>query len=246
LGDAVSGPWAVNTASESEGSISVSVSGSSASFRGAAPAFRSEGMLTFVRGGALRKLVLDSGCLRLDEPVQFVEDEAIDRCSRVLLPAGYLRRLAFLHPNGPADLNELRGVTVKEHAWLDGARLVLLLTFDGRRVGPFEEVVVLEGTQVIDWVPLLNGRLSDLRASPRGRYFAVITEDPQEVRLFDRDCDVLPIPPLTGAHAVAWSPSSRWTAVATSASVYVFRTGAPNTRVRRLGIRAGDIAWRVS
>ena len=246
LGDAVSDPRWQEAASETEGSLDVSVDGRNAGFRGSAPAFRNDGTLTFVRDGALRVLRLDPECLRLDEPVQFVEDEVIDRCSRVLLRAEHLRRLAILHPNVPTDLSELRSTTVKEHAWLDDERLVLLLAFDVRRVGPFELVAVLEGTQVIDWVPVFNGLLSDLRVSPRGRYFAVITEDPEEVRLFDRDGKVLPIPPLTGAHAVAWSPSSRWTAVATRADVYVFRTGASNTRVRRLGIRAGDIAWRAS
>jgi hypothetical protein len=247
--DFVDPPWAGNTASESEGSIYVSVDGPTASFRGSAPASRPDGTLTFVRDGALRTLLLDPDCLRLDEPVQFVEDEVIDRCSRVLLRSVYLRSLAVHHPNAPGDLSELRSVTVKEHAWLDDERLVLLLAFDVRRVGPFELVAVLEGTRVIDWVAVFNGLLSDLRVSPRGHYFAVITDDPQEVRLFNRDGDVLPIPPLpslTGAHAVAWSPSSRWMAIATRADVYVFRTGAPYTRVRRLGIRAGDIAWRAS
>ena len=246
FGDAVWDSQRANAASETQGAITVSVDGPSVSFLGSAPAFRRDGTLTFVRDGALRMLLLDPECLRLDEPVQFVGDEVIDRCSRVLLRAGYVRRLAILHPNAPGDLSELQSVTVKEHSWLDTERLVLLLAFNVRGVRRFEQVVVLEGTRVVDWVPVYNGRLSDLRVSPRGRYFAVMSVDPEQVRLFDRDGKVLPIPPLTGAHAVAWSPSGNWTAVAADADVYVFRTGAPNTQVRRLGIRAGDIAWRLS
>jgi hypothetical protein len=235
FGDAVWDAQRANAASETEGAIYVSVDGQSVSFLGSAPAFRRDGTLTFVRDGALRMLLLERDCLRLEEPVQSVEDEAIDRCSRVLLRSGYLRSLASLHPNAPADPSPLGSVTVKEHSWLDTERLVLLLAFDVRGARRFEQVVVLEGTRVVDWVPIYNGRLSDLRVSPRGRYFAVISEDPEEVRLFDRGGNVLPIPPLKGAHAVAWSPSENWTAVATDADVYVFRTGAPNTQVRRLG-----------
>jgi hypothetical protein len=235
-------PSGESSASESEGRVNVSRYNSSgsatqgASLAGSAPAFRPDGTLSFFYQGALR--VLDRACL----PVP----ETVDRCSRVLLRPAALRRLALLHPSAPDDPSPgvLREVVVKGHAWLDEERVVLLMQLDVLAAGRFEHVVVLEGTRVVDVVPASGGRLTGLRVSPRGRYFAVQTEDPDGVLLFDRDGTGLPLPPLTRPRAIAWSPGEEWTALATPASVYVFRTGASSPLVRRLGLRAGDIAWR--
>jgi hypothetical protein len=239
-------PGGESSASESEGIVYASVFGTqSISFRGSAPAYRRTGTLTFVRDGALRLLLLGSGCLRLREPVQFVREDLIDRCSRVLLRPGDLRRLALLHPSAPADPSLLRQVTVKAHAWLDDARLVLLLAVDVLAAGRFEQVVVVGGRSAIAVVPVSGGRLSALQVSPRGRYFAVRAEDPDAVLLFDRDGNALDRPSLTRAHALAWSPGERWTAVATDDGVEIWRTTAPNRPLRQVGIRAGDLAWRL-
>jgi hypothetical protein len=243
-------PRGDRSASESDGRIILSESGSSgpagqsASFAGSAPAFRPDGSLSFFRDGALREL--DPGCIPLREPPELVEEARVDRCSQVLLRPADLRRVALLHPSAPDDPRPglLRRVTVKAQAWLDEERRVLLVQLDVLAAGRFEEIVILEGGRVVDLEPASGGRLTGLEVSPRGRYFAVLTEDPDGVLLFERDGTGLPLPPLTRPRAVAWSPGERWTALATRASVYVFRTGASSPLVRRLGLRAGDIAWR--
>jgi hypothetical protein len=242
---AVWDPWGEGSAAESDGSVTASAGAQSISFEGSAPAYRRNGTLTFVRDGALRLLPLVSGCLPLREPVQHVREDLIDRCSRVLLRPGDLRRLALLHPSAPADPSLLRRVTVKAHAWLDDARLVLLLAADVLAAGRYEQVVVVGGRRAIAVVPVSGGRLSALQVSPRGRYFAVRAEDPDAVLLFDRDGNALDYPSLTRAHAIAWSPGERWTAIATEDDVEIWRTTAPNQPLRRLGIRAGDLAWRL-
>ena len=239
-------PGGESSASESDGSVTASLFVTqSVSFSGSAPAYRRNGTLTFVRDGALRLLLLDSACLRLREPVQSVQEDVIDRCSRVLLRPGDLRRLALLHPSAPADPSLLRRVTVKAHAWLDDARLVLLLAVDVLAAGRYEQVAVVGGRRAIAVVPVSGGRLSALQVSPRGRYFAVRAEDPDAVLLFDRDGNALDHPALTRAHAIAWSPGERWTAIATKDEVEIWRTTAPSQPLRHLGIRAGDLAWRL-
>jgi hypothetical protein len=188
-------PAAESSASESDGSVTASVGTQSISFRGSAPAYRRNGTLTFVRDGALRLLLLGSGCLRLREPVQFVREDLIDRCSRVLLRPGDLRRLALLHPSAPADPSLLRQVTVKAHAWLDDAQLVLIVALDVLAAGRFGQVVVVGGRRAIAVVPVSGGRLSALRASPRGRYLTVRAEDPDAVLLRPRrPCARTPVP----------------------------------------------------
>jgi hypothetical protein len=122
---------------------------------------------------------------------------------------------------------------------------VLLLAADVLAAGRYEQVVVVGGRRAIAVVPVSGGRLSALQVSPRGRYFAVRAEDPDAVLLFDRDGNALDHPSLTRAHAIAWSPGERWTAIATEDDVEIWRTTAPNQRLRRLGIRAGDLAWRL-
>jgi hypothetical protein len=44
-------------------------------------------------------------------------------------------------------------------------------------------------------------------------------------------------------HAIAWSPDERWTAVATRASVYVFRTEETDGTLIRIPITVRDLAW---
>jgi hypothetical protein len=236
-------PRGLGFAVESEGSIlAAATEGVAVSFLGSAPAFTPGGVLSFVRDGAVRGL--DLLCLRRIEPAEFVDDDELARCSRELLRARDLRRAARKHPNVPDEPRFLLRVGVKEAAWLGRERLVAVLTLDIRFVGRYEALAVFEGARLLRLLPALGPRFSSLRASSRGSYFAVGTENPAGILLFDADGRPLTLPELADPHAVAWSPGETWTAVATRASVYVFRSESPEADLRRLGIRAADLAWR--
>jgi hypothetical protein len=53
------------------------------------------------------------------------------------------------------------------------------------------------------------------------------------------------LPPIGNVRAFAWSPTERWALLATSrGSVYLFRPGTGDARLRRLDVTARDLAWR--
>ena len=43
--------------------------------------------------------------------------------------------------------------------------------------------------------------------------------------------------------AVAWSPDERWTALATSQSVYIYQSDQPDGRVVRVPLEVRDLDW---
>jgi hypothetical protein len=236
--------WHANSSTwafESEGSIVFAAQDEFFSFEGSAPAFGRSSSLAFFRDGEVR--VLEPACVRAG-PGTWAGRNEVDRCSRTLLRAADLRRAARKHPNTPESARFLRSVRVQEAAWLDQERLVVLLALDIRFVGRYEEIAVFEGPRIVEVIVGLGARFSGLRVSPRGRYFGVRTENPEGILLFDRDGGTLTLPFGLQPHAFAWSPGESWTAVAARGSVYVFRTGNPPLRVRRLGITAADLAWR--
>jgi hypothetical protein len=165
----------------------------------------------------------------------------------VLVPARALRRALYENPSIPPGTTRflrLRGV--EEAAWLGERRLVAILATEQVSGPPQDFIGIFEGPRVVRIVRGLGWLFSDLRASPRGSFFAVSATNGAGFVLFDRDGGPAPAPPVTGYRAMAWSPDERWAALATRASVYVFRAGTANLRLRRLEIIARDLAWRAA
>jgi hypothetical protein len=104
----------------------------------------------------------------------------------------------------------------------------LLAGFDGTRLS-----FVLRRPQI--------GDAHMIRASPRGRYVAVLNRE--GVRVFTRTGLELWLPSLPSPHAIAWSPDERWTAAASRKSVYVFLTRRPQARLVRIPVRVRDLDW---
>jgi hypothetical protein len=187
--------------------------------RGAAPAWRPGGTLTYVAGGTLQEW--PSG--------------------EVVLSQNDLAVALRAHPGVP-DSGRVRGVAVEETAWLDDDRVVVTLSV------PVEDsvehlVAVFEGRR-LRWVEFAGPQtLFDVRASSGGRFFAVMAGS--SFLLFDSRRGLIETPARIGAdlHALAWSPDERWVAAAAGSSVYVFRPGDQG-RVRELPITASDLAWR--
>jgi hypothetical protein len=201
---------------------------------GTAPAFTRFGNLTFARDGAVH--IADPACLLNDQG-------GFEPCSRVAVRAGNLRRAVRGQTNVFEFAEFLRGLTVEEAVWLDADRLALILAGE-TSVGRFEALALVDDSGNVQLLEGGFNDLSDLAASPRGRYLAVSTASSPGLALFDRDGNAIPLPPLTEPHAIAWSPGDTWTAVATRASVHIFNAGRPGSRVRRLPIAAADLAWR--
>jgi hypothetical protein len=84
--------------------------------------------------------------------------------------------------------------------------------------------------------------MRDLRVSPRGSFVSLHAN--QRLLVIDADGRPVALPPFIDPRALTWSPDERWSAVATTHSVFVFRTEAPEVRIRRLPIAARDLSWR--
>jgi hypothetical protein len=215
--------------------LTSAVTDDSATITGTAPAFTRFGNLTFARGGAIH--VADPTCL-------LNEQGGLEPCSRVAVRAVEFRRALLRHASMPNNPEWLQEVMVERAVWLDADRLVVVLAAEIRFVGRIEAVALVEDPRNVLLVDSgLGTDFGSLDASPRGRYFAVSTTVPG-LRIFDREGDALALPPLTEAHAIAWSPGDTWTAVATRSSIHIFNAGRTSSRVRRLPIAAADLAWR--
>lgn len=94
-------------------------------------------------------------------------------------------------------------------------------------------LVLLAGTRVVGTVSF-GDEAQMLRPSPSGRYVAVISQGEPGLRVFTRDGRAVRLPRLRDAHAIAWSPGERWTAIATRASIVVFETARPAGQLVRI------------
>jgi hypothetical protein len=163
-------------------------------------------------------------------------------CDRVLLGRDDLLAAAAQHPNVPASL-ALVVIDVADVEWLSQTRVALLLElrFLGRleALGAQKLIALYQGKRLISAQPLLFGpEIDRLKAAPGGRYLAA---EPNLV--LRRDGSQAQLPRLATPHALAWSPDGRWLAVATRASVHLFRIDGRGRRIR-IPITARDLAWR--
>jgi hypothetical protein len=205
-------------ARESAGTIELGspVSAERLTFPGRVPAFMPDGTFTSARGRAVVAWTTD--CPRTTRLFTLPGDNATARCKRVV---------ARLIDGPPRSL-----------VWISPTRIAAV-------IGAAEqELVVQERSRIILRVPGWGAPIDELRVSPLGTYLAVRAEGRGGVLVFDREGDAVPLPPLRGVRALAWSPDDRWTAAATQFGVYLFPSDRPDAEVRRIPVRAVDVAWR--
>jgi hypothetical protein len=187
-------------------------------FRGAAPAWRPSGALTYFARGAVREW--PSGAVLIGQ--------------RDLL-AG------LADAPDPPEVASFRSVRVVEAAWLDDDRLAAILSARVRS-GPEQIAIALYDGAETNAVIFVAEALSDLRVSPRGDFIAARTSN--GLLFIDDSGAPASLPLLGGYRAIAWSPDGRWAAIANASGVYVFRLGEVQPRARRLAVLANDLAWR--
>jgi hypothetical protein len=205
-----------------QGMIQVATNGGpeGEAFRGAAPAWRPSGVLTYFGRGAVREW--PSGA--------------------VLLGQNDLADAVRAHPEVPVG-GRVGRVVVRETAWLDEARVALILEAPIGAERREDILAVYEDRRLATSSSGHLDGLSDLRTSPRGGFVAARVGDGRFLLLDARGGPTL-APRVTGYRAIAFSPEGRWAAVATSGGVHVFGLGEVPFPVRRLPIVANDLAWR--
>jgi hypothetical protein len=184
--------------------------------RGAAPAWRRDGTLTYFDGSAIR-----------------------DSAGNTVVPAHRIRLVLTEHLNAPGNPELIHDIRVLEHRWLDPDRLVAVVNGLVRGGEPMNVVAIFD--EGLPWATTdLLGEVRELSVSPAGTYYTVLTD---ALRLYDVNGNALPLPAVEGSRAVTWSPDEDRMAVATDASVYVFITGQADD-VERFALVANDLDWR--
>jgi hypothetical protein len=226
FGDAGWHPSGDLGAVERDGRIELSsvATGWTFQFEGSEPAFRPDGTLSFVRGGALWGWV-EAPCRPGEPRVEFRSVELAVRCARPLLPRGVFERAfrrGFAAVQDPA---------LAEAVWLDARTVVVLV--HGQEAG--HGIAVFVDGKVRARHAAFVPQVSDLEASPRGTRVAYRADS---VLLFDGNLQDAGF--SADAHAIAWPPDQRFTLVATESSVYVLR---PGETMIQIPVAAADIAW---
>lgn len=190
-----------------------------------APAYRPDGTLTAVQGGALVSL---RPC-----PGRGHVLARIGRCRSTILTERRLTALAPLSVD-PSPL----ALAIVSVAWVGGHRLAVLASAG--------EGDVLLGVDTREPTPRVevwfeDDRLTDLVLSPRRRFVSVVTAT-GELGIFDEAGALLG---LRGSRvrAAAWSPDETWLALLDGDGV-VFVDGRNGSTVGPVPLAARDLAWR--
>jgi hypothetical protein len=218
-----------------------------------APAFKPDGMLTFVRDGDV--VAWTTECSPGAERVMFREDsKPALRCPRVVLTTGDLAGPLRFDPDVPRDPGAIDRMRVTEIAWLTDARLVAVVALELRDVGREDLLAIYEGRRLVRTVPAHGGRFTGLQVSPRGGYVAARLDRPGGFVFIDRTGRPFSLAevrrdfpgrrPFTAGRALAWSPDQRWAAVARRRSVFVFSLTTEGPNVIKLPLEVRDLAWR--
>jgi hypothetical protein len=115
-------------------------------------------------------------------------------------------------------------------AWLLGVRFAAIIS------GPRTLLTVWEGPELTNVVGPTQG--TDLRASPTGRFFALLGT--RSLQVYDRHGNQLALP---GGRAIAWSPGERYAAVATEGRLLIV-PAAGGEAVAEIAVDAVDVDWR--
>jgi hypothetical protein len=182
---------------------------------GCGPAWRSDGSLTYVRRGSV---------------VQFPRTGR----AQILRSQPQIARGIEQVP----ALRQTRGWRTIRIAWVGPDRLAAIADGNDRAGQPLTLLALFSGARVVAYTLHVPARVTELRASPRGRYLVVLGRD--GVRVYDALRAELPFARgFADVSAVAWSIDERWFAVARDGRVVLHgRTG----RIV-LPFFARDLAW---
>ncbi len=196
--------------------IEVTSGGWSFGFEGISPAFKPDGILTFVRDGRLREWT--GRCPETARKVVFEGLHDVARCDRPVAGA-------------PRDVREVAWLTVGDYAVVagpDGATSLEVVR-DGRTERLFNSV---------------GARMGALEASPGGRYVVVRLDGALTLFRTDASRALRPLPANDElVRSITWSRDERLAALATDSAVAVFPSGAAGRAVR-IPLSASAVQWR--
>jgi hypothetical protein len=187
-----------------------------ARIRGCAPAWREDGALGVIRGGALVV------ARRRGRPIELV--------SRARL-AQELRNV----------VQRPRSYELAEIAWVGLRRFAAIIK--GAR--PWEQAIIVMSTNgVLELaLPEYGAGIEDLRVSPLGNYLAFATTRlGREFRMMPVEGVDVRLPRIGNALNVAWSPDESHIAISTRNTTFVAETGSPRTELQ-LPLGGRYLAW---
>jgi hypothetical protein len=129
------------------------------------------------------------------------------------------------------------GLRAVQAVSLRDRRYAVLLEDEVRRT----YAAFFEGNLALAVYPLVEADHT-LRPSPSAHYVAILTRG-STLQVFTRAGQPQRLPPVANPQAIAWSPDDAWTALATSRSVYVFRSGEDDDTLPRIPLVVRDLDW---
>ena len=171
-----------------------------ARFRGCAPAWREDGAIGLIRGGAL---VI---ARRLGRPIEVVSRARLAEELRNVVARPQSYQLA-------------------EIAWIGRDRFAAIV----HGAQPWEEAILVLSTNGDLELALTQygGGIEDLRVSPLGNYLAFArTSLGREFLMMPVDGGDVPLPRIGNALNVAWSPDDSYVALSTRNTTFVAETGS--------------------
>jgi hypothetical protein len=219
------GPWTRQPSDADSGlaarqvdadTIEVTSGGWSFGFDGISPAFKPDGILTFVRDGRLREWT--GRCPEAAQKVVFEGLHEVARCDRPVEGA----------PRG-----------VREVAWLGVDDYAVVAGPDG---ATSLEVVRQGRTERL--FNSVGARMGALEASPSGRYVVVRLDGALTLFRTDASPALRPLPANDElGRSITWSRDERLAALATDTSVAVFPSDAGGRAVR-IPLSVAAVQWR--
>ena len=196
--------------------IEVTSGGWSFGFEGVSPAFKPDGILTFVRDGRLREW--SGRCPETTRKVVFEGLHDVGRCDRPVAGA-------------PHNVREVAWLSVRDYAVVagpDGATSLEVVR-DRRMERLFNSV---------------GARMGALEASPSGRYVVVRLDGTLTLFRTDASRALRPLPANDElARSITWSRDERLAALATDSAVAIFPSGAAGRAVR-IPLSVSAVQWR--
>jgi hypothetical protein len=182
--------------------------------RGCAPAWRPDGALSVVRDG-------DLVVARRRGPAQvFLTREELAEALAGRLEGGRTYRLVEVAWHGTVAFF---GIVAGTEPW---QRAVVVYTPEG----------------LTDVIPELGQRISSLRASPLGNVAFAHNQPGREFVMITPAGRELPLPRITNARAIAWSPDERWVALATRTTTFIARSGTRQV-ILRIPVGGDSLEW---
>ena len=196
--------------------IEVTSGGWSFGFEGTSPAFKPDGILTFVRDGRLREWT--GRCPETAQRVVFQGLHDVARCDQPVTGA----------PDG-----------IREVAWLGLRDYAVISGPDGAT-----SLEVVRGGHRERLFNSVGARMGAVEASPSGRYVVVRIDGALTLFRTDTSPGVRPLPANNDlARSITWSHDERLAALATDSAVAVFPSDAAGRTVR-IPLSVVTVQWR--